>query len=84
MYNILLKQYSLLSCNAIKFGETQMFQRNILPPSSGLKSKPCNKPAEAGSKQYVPPKRQTEQYSDTSHNTTFFTVTGVRITNPAI
>jgi hypothetical protein len=27
-----------------------MFQRNILPPPSGLKSKPSKKPAEAGEK----------------------------------
>jgi hypothetical protein len=31
-----------------------MFWKNILPSSSGLKIKPCKKPARAGSKQFCP------------------------------
>jgi hypothetical protein len=28
-------EYGLLGCNAMQFGESEMFQRNISPPSSG-------------------------------------------------
>jgi hypothetical protein len=51
MTNIFLKHCGLLGCNALKCGDNQTFQRNILPPSAGLKSKPSKKPAETDSKQ---------------------------------
>jgi hypothetical protein len=36
-----LGEYYFPSCNAVKFGETPLrFRRNVLSPSSGLKSKP--------------------------------------------
>jgi hypothetical protein len=36
--------------NTVHFGENLIFQMNIPPPSSRLKSKPSKKPAEARSK----------------------------------
>jgi hypothetical protein len=38
----------LLSFNAMYFGERPQLRRNIWPPSSGSRSKPRKKPAEAG------------------------------------
>jgi hypothetical protein len=51
MNTIFLKHCGLVGCNAMQFGDNPMFQRNILPPPSGLKSKISKKPAEAGCKQ---------------------------------
>jgi pyruvate/oxaloacetate carboxyltransferase len=39
--------YGLLACSTLLIGESLMFQKNISPTSSGLKSKPSKKPAEA-------------------------------------
>jgi hypothetical protein len=44
--NEILEDYDLLGFNAMYFGRgLSSLQRNILPPSSGSKSKPHNKPA---------------------------------------
>lgn len=37
------EEYGLVSCNAVQFGESSEFQRNILSPSLGLKIKPSKK-----------------------------------------
>jgi hypothetical protein len=39
-----------IGCNAVQFGESPTFRRNISPASSGWKSKPTKRPAEAGGK----------------------------------
>jgi hypothetical protein len=42
------KEYGHLGCNAVEFGKSPMFVRNISRPSSELKRKPGKKPAESG------------------------------------
>jgi hypothetical protein len=42
------EEHGLLGCNAVKFGENPTFRRNILPPTSGSKNDPSNKPTVAG------------------------------------
>jgi hypothetical protein len=41
--------YGLLGYNAVYYREIPPFQRNISPPSSGLKSYPNKKPCKTGS-----------------------------------
>jgi hypothetical protein len=48
------KEHSLSGCNAVLFGESFVFWRNMFPPSSGSKSKPSKKSAEGYRKQ-IPP-----------------------------
>jgi hypothetical protein len=39
-----IEEYTLLGCDAMKSSTSSpLFQRNVLPPSSGLKSKPSEK-----------------------------------------
>jgi hypothetical protein len=44
------KQYSLVGCDAVYFGENPTFRRNVQTQSSGSKSKSSKKPVEAGGK----------------------------------
>jgi hypothetical protein len=44
------EEYDFLGCNAVYFTECLTFRRNIVPPSSGSKSKRSKKPTEAGVK----------------------------------
>jgi hypothetical protein len=44
------EEYGVLGSNAMQFRDSSMLWRNTLPPSSGPKSKPSKKPAEAGIK----------------------------------
>jgi hypothetical protein len=43
-----LKEKLLPVFNAVEFGDSQTFRRNISPPSSERKNKPSKKPASAG------------------------------------
>jgi hypothetical protein len=64
-----------------------MFQRNILPSSSGSKNQPTRKPEEAGDKLriYAPLKRQTvsELQSAMTQKTKLFVATAVITSHPA-
>jgi hypothetical protein len=90
MTNIFLKHCDLLGCNAMKCGDNHTFQRNILPPSSGVKSKPSKKPAEAGSKQTLLGGNMFLQNAGLNYTALqpkhhlHHSHTGIRITNPAI
>jgi hypothetical protein len=72
MTKTFLKHCGLAGFNAMQSGDNPMFQKNILPPSSGLKSKISKQPAQKRVQASfiwrlnVPPEHWTELYSNTT------------------
>jgi hypothetical protein len=49
------EEYRLLGWDVMQFGRSPpMFHRNVLPPSSGVESKPSKKPARSKIKEVCP------------------------------
>jgi hypothetical protein len=81
------EEHGFLDYNAVWFGESPMFWRNISPPFLGSKSKPSKKPAEAGGKmekKHVTLKCRAlpKLHSVTTQKTVLFIITTMETSNP--